>query len=393
MYVSQWITSQGVPITPVEFTQWLASTAHSMYSRGWDVIGSFCKTPNLRPWKHTTRDQLQQWAQMDIAAGRSNSLNLRLQGTGVIALDCDFHDPSLMNKFVSDLSAMLSIRRQYFYTCKGAKGGKIFFRYSSRGVDDTPPKRIGPIAYSAGFAGVDSAKQELEIKTDLSTVAGLYGKVELTDNQGNQYPDAIVYSAYDGCRSILEASPCDLQVLSKRDIEAIEDLYLSILQQGRFIEKCGVEISPKNYEQLNIAASAAYVMRIALKQQNGFDATQLISDLAHDEGFNSLIEPFYTYLHLDSALSIIRLLNGKAQSSEGLKDWERDAAKYLYTLIIHRKIDSLASIASSFIHLTKKNYQRLQQDAQSKGLIQESMKLDCFELFSLLNATNRGDVN
>lgn len=158
MFVSQWLTEEGVPITPPQFTSWLACTANAMYARGWDVIGSFCKTPNLKHWKLSAREQLRQCAQEDIAKGRSNSLNLRLRYSGEIALDCDFYDAILMDKFVTDLSSVQGIRREYFYTCQVAKDGKLFFRYAGRGVNDIPPKRLGSVAYLAGFAGNDVAR-------------------------------------------------------------------------------------------------------------------------------------------------------------------------------------------------------------------------------------------
>ncbi len=391
MYVSQWLTEEGVPITPPQFTSWLACTANAMYARGWDVIGSFCKTPNLRPWKLSAREQLHQWAQEDIAQGRSNSLNLRLRDSGVIALDCDFHDASLMDKFVTDLSSLLGIRRKYFYTCQGAKGGKLFFRYSSRGVNDIPPKRLGPVAYSAGFAGSDIAKQELEIKTDLSTVAGLYGKVMLNDANGAQYPDAIVYSVYPGTSSILDARPNDLQPLTKRDLEAIETLYISILHQGHFVEKSGIEITPKLYEELTMAAVAAYLMRIAYKQQNGFDLDRFFADLSNDKTFITLIEPYYSYLNLDASLNIIRLMRSFFKSTEPLAPWQESLAKYAFTMLQQKSFNDLASHASAFLHITKGATERLKQEAQSKGLIQESLSLPPFELYCLLKQTTGGN--
>lgn len=388
MFVSQWITEEGVPITPPQFTSWLACTANAMYAKGWDVIGSFCKTPNLRPWKMSSRQQLALWAQDDIAAGRSNSLNLRLQGTGVIALDCDFHDASLMDKFVTDLSRMLGIRRQYLFTCKGAKGGKIFFRYSSRGVTDTPPKRLGPVAFTAGWAGIAAAKQELEIKTDLSTVAGLYGKVMLTNTSGEQYPDAIVYSSYDGCRSILEAAPKDLQTLTKRDLEAIEDLYISILQQGHFVSAEGHEISAAHYEIATLAAVAAYVVRIGLKQQNGFDYARFLSDVSTDETFTTQVAPFYSFLNLGASVQMIeRMFRGGPMLNEKLEA----QSKQVLDALKAKDFRYLLNLSASFGMLTKRATERIKQEAQAKGLIHESMTLPPMELFSLLKQTSGGN--
>lgn len=386
MFVSQWLNQSGKPISPAEFHQWLLDTALSMYQKGWTVIGSYCKTPNLHPWKAIDRDQLLQWALEDLHSLRANSLNLRLKDSNVIALDCDFHDPSLMAVFVSELSSLLGLHSRNFYTCKGLKGGKIFFRYSKQTLKDKPPRSLGPVAYSKGFEGSDNAKQELEIKSDLSTFAGLYGSVTSTNINGQSQNDYIVYAPVEGCSYIADVSPNELQAISLRTLHAIEDLYKSLLYKGGFVDKAGAALEPISYRATLIAAVASYIVRLMLKRGNHFDVNALIADAAKDPTFESKIVPYYRYLHLDEASNMIRRM---FRSGPPVKADQEAIILGMVEALHSRNIRYFIDLGGPFIPLTRRFNERLKQDAQQLGYITESMTMQPEDLCILL-ATHKG---
>lgn len=360
---------------------WLEMQAMTLSSHGWTVIGSEGKTPKLHPWKNIDKGQLLQWAMENLRSGKANSLNLRLADSNVIALDCDFHDGVLMETFINGLTRILGLRREHLFTVVGSKGGKVFFRYAPQTESDKPPRRLGAVAYKAGNAGNANAKQELEIKSDLSTVAGIHSKVSRPTPDGHTFSDAIIYTSYQGTQSILNARPTDLQPLSRRTLDAIEDLYMSLLCKGGFVSVDDASIDQKSYQLANMSALASYLLRIACRQKDGCNYCQFVEDGKSDPEFATLIAPYYRYLNLDDAVCMIERLfhNGPtlciAYESQ------------IHTLFSSLKVGNfrpLWEMSHNFERLTSEAAKRLRMAAQAKGLIQESKSMEPLELYATL---------
>lgn len=360
---------------------WLEMQAMTLNSHGWTVIGSEGKTPKLHPWKNSTKSQLLNWAMDDLRSGKANSLNLRLADSNVIALDCDFHDGALMETFINGLTRILGLRREHLFTVVGSKGGKVFFRYAPQTESDKAPRRLGAVAYSAGNAGNANAKQELEVKSDLSTVAGIHSKVSRPTPDGRTFSDAIIYTSYQGTQSILNARPTDLQPLSRRTLEAIEDLYMSLLCKGGFVSVDDASIDQKTYQLTNMSALASYLLRIACRQKSGYDYGRFYYDAVNDQEFAKLVAPYYSYLNLDDAVGMVNRLfhDGPTMRIE--------YESQMHTLFSSLKAGNfrpLWEMSHNFERLTSKAANRLRMAAQAKGLIQESKNMEPLELYAML---------
>lgn len=360
---------------------WLEMQAMTLSSHGWTVIGSEGKTPKLHPWKNSTKSQLLTWAMEDLRSGRANSLNLRLADSNLIALDCDFHDGVLMETFINGLTRILGLRREHLFTVVGSKGGKVFFRYAPQTESDKAPRRLGAVAYSAGNAGNANAKQELEVKSDLSTVAGIHSKVTRPTPDGRTFSDAIIYTSYQGTQSILNARPTDLQPLSRRTLDAIEDLYMSLLCKGGFVSEGDESIDQKTYQLTNMSALASYLLRIACRQKSGYDYGRFYYDAVNDQEFAKLVAPYYSYLNLDDAIGMVNRLfhDGPTMRIE--------YESQMHTLFSSLKAGNfrpLWEMIHNFERLTSKAAKRLRMAAQAKGLIQESKSMEPLELYAML---------
>ena len=206
----------------------LQAVENAMYHRGWTVIGSVFKASKLHPWKVPAREQLHQWAQQDLCCCRANALNLRLADTNTIALDCDFHDAELMSRFISALQLRLGLHKEQLFTCVGKKGGKIFFCFVPTCSYDPLPRTLGPTVFTQGHLGDSAYKQELEVKSDLSTIAGLYGPFDVAIN------DTIVYGPYEDYPYIVEATPSDLPTITSHELQSVGNLFYTLVKQGGY---------------------------------------------------------------------------------------------------------------------------------------------------------------
>ncbi len=218
----------GAPVGLGGVFDLLRGIEDAMFHRGWTVIGSVFKASKLHPWKDPVREQLHKWTQADLIAHRANALNLRLTDNGVIALDCDFNDWVLMSRFMSALQLRLGLQKEQLFTCAGKKGGKIFFRFQSFDGYDQLPRTLGPTVYLKGHVGDGSFKQELEVKSDLSTIAGLYGPVDPVTGDG------IVYGPYADYPYIVDASPADLPTITSLELQGLGELMLNLVKQGGY---------------------------------------------------------------------------------------------------------------------------------------------------------------
>ena len=229
-------TQASTPVTMKEFLAHVRTLEQSMYERGWTMIGSREKVPNLHKWKDPSREEMHQWAQDNLQSAKANALNIRLADTSTIALDCDFNSPELMQAFITVLRAYLFLRPDEIYTCAGKKGAKIFFRYLQVEPDEILPRALGVECYSPHHDQEKDFKQVLEIKSDLSTMAGLYGEV---NNK------MVVYGPYEFYQYIAAASPYDLPKLTLADIQALNWRYCAVFRTLGFTGDNVDRIMPK----------------------------------------------------------------------------------------------------------------------------------------------------
>lgn len=291
----------GNPPTMSFFNAYLSTLAQNMFDRGWTVIGSRFKTPNLHPWKNPTRTALLYWAKQDLQMLRANSLNLRLADTQTVALDCDFNDPKLMEVFVSEVSSYLSLSKGSLYTCAGKKGGKLFFRLIKGTLTDKPSRSLGPTVFTLGHAGDSSFKQELEVKSDLSTFAGLYGT--------NEKEQLIIYGPYADFPFIGNASPSQLPALSLQELEAIGLIYRRLVSKGEYVSEAGFKLLDDSDRELNRAAVCYYYLslwrRLIAKHQSEGKAEPTAAELSSFADCNpvylSHFRPLFQALGLDNA--------------------------------------------------------------------------------------------
>lgn len=207
-------------------------TAQALYDRGWTVIGSRFKAPKVKGWNTLERDELLAIADHDFQTRtpvnnplpdyKANSINLRLSDNKVIALDCDFHSAELTSDFLSHLKAFYA-KDTPLYTCKGSKGCKVFFSFTG---DLSKLKRtLGSKVLLISDNG-QLETQELELKKDVSTVYGLHSA--LIDNATGQLYDYVIYDKYGDYSHITEASPADLVSINQKQLNLIEQLYISL---------------------------------------------------------------------------------------------------------------------------------------------------------------------
>lgn len=251
LLLSQITNTDGQAMTPVMAIDQLRTVENVMSARGWPVIGSLYKASKLHPWKAASAQQLHDWAQVDLAQYRANSLNLRLSDHKIIALDCDFNDAELMRAFCDGARRLLVLEPEQIYTCTAKKGGKLFFRRSTRydkgGVTHLP-KLVG---YTKGHSGDSAFKQELELKTDLSTVAGFHS----VTNSG----EIVLYSGYRNYPYIIHAKPEDLAPITGAEIMLLQSLFNRLLIERGFVDERGEPIEHQAHHELVRSCAALFL--------------------------------------------------------------------------------------------------------------------------------------
>ena len=251
LLLSQITNTDGQAMTPVMAIDQLRTVESVMSARGWPVIGSLYKASKLHPWKAASAQQLHDWAQVDLAQYRANSLNLRLSDHKIIALDCDFNDAELMRAFCDGVRRLLVLEPEQIYTCTAKKGGKLFFRRSTRydkGGVMRLPKLVG---YTKGHSGDSAFKQELELKTDLSTVAGFHS----VTNSG----EIVLYSGYRNYPYIIHAKPEDLAPITSAEIMLLQSLFNRLLIERGFVDEQGEPIEHQAHHELVRSCAALFL--------------------------------------------------------------------------------------------------------------------------------------
>lgn len=307
-YLDSFKRDDGSPASLADVNQLLLKIADTMYRRGWTVIGSRFKLPNLHPWKLATRDDLLYFANNDLLTLQANSLTLRLADSRVIALDCDFNDPGLMHKFVDKVLEHLSLKKEDVYTASGKKGGKLFFTYSPLSNTDKTPRSLGPAVFTAGHAGEKGFKQELEVKSDLSTFAGLYGL--------NEQERMLMYGPYEDFPYIAQATPDDLRTINHLDLMKISEIYTRLVTNGGYVNDFGIEQIDLSRRDVVLAGVFYFYFRIWTQlleinsRQNKPNPEPADVDRA---AYNSpyywrYIKPMYEYLGLEETCKLIEYL-------------------------------------------------------------------------------------
>ena len=120
------ISMEEAGVTAASLPLALKNVAQGLYSRGFDVIGSRGKLPNLHKWKGVDREQLLEWCMLNLDNGKANSLTLRLDNTQLCAFDLDFPSSDFTDDFIWRINRADLIPQ--LFTTSGKKGCKIFFR-------------------------------------------------------------------------------------------------------------------------------------------------------------------------------------------------------------------------------------------------------------------------
>ena len=296
MRLSNFYTNMSTKNAASTFRGHTLETALKMYKNGWTIIGSYFKASSLHPWKNPTKEQLKDWAISDFNAGRANSINLRLSDSQVIALDCDFPNEGLTRDFIKALPGLLSIMPNRLFTCCGAKGCKVFFRYSSELYQNQRlPSKLGLTAYEPQTG----LKHELEIKTTLSTVLGMHSAI---GDENGRLIDYLVYSHYPKTKPIAKAKPSDLPKVGFNDVQAIEALYNNLILSAGFTDDKGCPLDATAYNRLLFSSLCVFAQcHIWSELQERIQASKLdvsIYDLAR-------VEPAYLALGLKDAIDCL----------------------------------------------------------------------------------------
>lgn len=220
--------------------------ADKLYSNGWTVIGSICKAPKIIGWNRLSKEELKAKADLDfknsyfnfdgVLCHKANSITLRLADNGVIALDCDFHNKLLTDSFINTLRRFL-LSDKPLYTCAGAKGCKVFFKYV--GDSDDLPRDLGQQFIDPHAPQSENNTQHLEVKSNISAVFGIHSF--LTN-------DVLLYGSYidpygSQYKHISEASPSDLIELNRKQLRLIEQIYLNLCASYDLLASTGKDHS------------------------------------------------------------------------------------------------------------------------------------------------------
>ena len=205
------ISMEEAGVTAASLPLALKNVAQGLYSRGFDVIGSRGKLPNLHKWKGVDREQLLEWCMLNLDNGKANSLTLRLDNTQLCAFDLDFPSSDFTDDFIRRINRADLVPQ--LFTTSGKKGCKIFFRAPFE-VKQELPLHLGPSVLCD-----DGRKFDLEIKKDLSVVFGAYPEHEK------------LYSEYPQTTFIVQSLPSDLPELDADKITRIKVAYCNTIQE------------------------------------------------------------------------------------------------------------------------------------------------------------------
>ena len=209
----------------------LAQKLDEFYNAGYTPLISQFKVANLCKWKDTDKNYLYNVGVSFLKQGIGNSLTLRLDND-LIALDLDFKNEELTRAFLN--SWQMNIGEAY--TTQGAKGCKIFARLKGKnGVLNT-------IKLKTVYSSTDdflklknnNIKNELEIKQDLSCVAGFHS-------------ERLLYGFYPNTKPIISVPPLS-QLPLIEDINNIKVIYDDAINACGFITE-QIKLKPLEFER------------------------------------------------------------------------------------------------------------------------------------------------
>lgn len=239
----------------------LETIATHMIENGWTVLPSQGKIPNLIKWKGVDKEELNAKTIDLIRAKQATSINVLMDDIDVYAIDIDFPSYKFTEKFVSSFKARTGLNT--LYTVRGSKGLKIFLRIQAT---KKLPTIICPKVMIKERAWTEALKHEVELKHQLSTVAGLYPG---TDCLYDEYPLTV---------SIVTAKISDLPIFDEKIIDLVKVIFKETLESKAFSKEFIVPFNYTEFEQ-KLYVLFALVQLLKLKD-NMSQFSDLISFLS-----------------------------------------------------------------------------------------------------------------
>lgn len=239
----------------------LETIATHMIKNGWTLLPSQGKIPNLIKWKGIDKEELNAKTIDLIRAKQATSINVLMDDIDVYAIDIDFPSYKFTEKFMSSFKAHTGLNT--LYTVRGSKGLKIFLRIKTT---KKLPTVICPKVMIKERSWTEALKHEVELKHQLSTVAGLYPGTNC------------LYDEYPLTASIVTAKVADLPVFDEKIIELVKAVFKETLESKAFSKEFIVPFNYTAFEQ-KLYVLFAFVQLLKLKD-NMSQFSDLISFLS-----------------------------------------------------------------------------------------------------------------
>ena len=362
--------AQGVPCTLQEFNGYLLDLEQKLFNQGWAVIGSVFKESRLHKWKYVPRSTLHYDAQNDLRWMRANSLNLRLDDTNTIAFDCDFHYQKLMSEFTQAVCLFLGLKPSELYTCQGKKGGKLFFSFAPQNIK-LIPRRIKAAYHWQGDQVM--SVNPLEIKRDLSTIAGLHSVINDT---------FIIYGPYEDYGYIGEAAPSDLRHLTLSEFEAILAIYRQVATNlGLYGDACTLLAS--KFDRALIHSCLAHYLVNCMIQRPELSWDEAVLFASQNPYYETVIKPSLIAIGckpLARAIEIVFRGDTFGAANPAILDAER----LIKELIRRRDYQSLIAYSLPF-EMHVKPYSGIFLARMSNEQYMRGLDLDFYARYALVN--------
>lgn len=318
----------------------LAQKLDEFFQAGYTPLISQFKVANLCKWKDVDRNYLYNVGVSFLKQGVGNSLTLRLD-KDLIALDLDFKNEELTKAFLDSWGINIGSA----YTVQGAKGCKIFARLKGK----TSPcntlklKTVYSSKYDFLLLQNKNIKNELEIKQDLSCVAGFHS-------------ERLLYGFYPNTLPICSVPSFDKLPLIE-DINDISIIYDDAINACGFISE-QIKLKPLEFER------GVYMLRLA--------QTSPQKDI-------KLIIDFLEYFKYEFAQDCLQVVYFNKQNSK-------------YKVFVDRaKLNADGFISTCdrrdlTYRLFAKEHEHLANEASLKGLMRFEVALstNMFKLFEIL---------
>lgn len=252
----------------------LETIATHMIKNGWTVLPSQGKIPNLIKWKGIDKEELNAKTIDLIRAKQATSINVLMDDIDVYAIDIDFPSQKFTEKFVSIFKAHTGLNT--LYTVRGSKGLKIFLRIKTT---KKLPTVICPKVMIKERSWTEALKHEVELKHQLSTVAGLYPGTDC------------LYDEYPLTASIVTAKVDDLPVFDERIIELVKVVFKETLESKAFTKDFVIPFNYTAFEQKLYVLFA--ITRLLNLRNEKIKIDDLISFLSEAKEYELIKHVFY----------------------------------------------------------------------------------------------------